>query len=248
MFTKKRKRNVIPTALATLLQSEVSAKGSKFVKKELGRKRRNRGKRNPESSEEAAQLSEKWHGRKPLTHTDVEEVETYEENLAELGELEELGVLGADMTKRFVISFSKNRPKLCASDDKNLEIIDGDQTLDIEEGIIEKDGKKLVPLGYCYSIVYETDKHHLEGSNGYPESYEHFFAEEFYKEYVDPDDFLTDEGLPDSVAWFTACIEEGLVDEAVEEGRLPLLVYNKTDEKLILVGGNYSVEDVGVKD
>ena len=242
MFTKKRKRNVIPTALATLLQSEVSAKGSKFVKKGLGRKRRNRGKRNPESSEEAAQLSEKWHGRKPLTHTDVEEVETYEENLAELGELEELGVLGADMTKRFVISFSRNRPKLCASDDKNLEIIDGDQTLDIEEGIIEKDGKKLVPLGYCYSIVYETDKHHLEGSNGYPESYEHFFAEDFYKQDFDIDDFKNSED------WFQTVMEEGMVEQAIEEERLPLLVYNKTDEKLILVGGNYSVEDVGIKD
>ena len=236
---KKRKRNAIPTALDSLLEGAVSIKGEEFVKKAIKKKK---GKRNPDTSEDAAQLSEKWHGRKPKTHTDIEETETYEENLAELGELEELGVLGADMTKRYVLSFNKNRPKLCASDDKNLEIIDGDQTLDIEEGVIEKDGKKLVPLGYCYSVVYETDKHHLEGSNGYPESYEHFFAEDFYKGDFDIDDFKNSE------EWFQMVMEEGMVEQAVEEGRLPLLVYNKTDEKLILVGGKYEVADVGIKD
>ena len=74
---KKRKRNVIPTALASLLEGAVSIKGGEFVKKAIKKKK---GKRNPDTSEDAAQLSEKWHGRKPKTHTDVEETETYEEN------------------------------------------------------------------------------------------------------------------------------------------------------------------------
>jgi hypothetical protein len=210
--------------------------GEKVVKENPPKK----GRRNP-SVEEAESLSEKWHGRKPKTVTEVVEEETYEENLAELADLEELGVLGSDLVSRFTISFPKNRPKLCASDSDNLELVGGDQSLkDVPEGVI-REGKVLVPLGYLYQIVYESDKFHLEGSNGVMESYEHYFGEEFYKESMEIDDFKNSDD------WFEALLEDGVVEEAIEDGLIPMLVYNKTDEKMLIVGGKYTVEDVGIK-
>jgi hypothetical protein len=208
----------------------------KFALKKLGVKNPN-----PSTLKEAEELTEKWHGRKSQKITEVEEIENYQEEVAELADLEELGVLGADLASQFTISFKTDRPKLCATDDNNLEFVGGDQSLKNTDDGIKKDGKMLVPLGYCYQIVYETDKHHLEGSNGYPESYEHYFGEEFYKESIDPDDFKN------SSDWFEKLLEDGVVEEAVEEGLLPMLVYNKTDQKLLLVGGKYTVEDVGIR-
>ena len=123
-----------------------------------------------------------------------------------------------------------------------LEIIGGDQSLDLDREGIDFDGKRLIPLGYLYSIVYVTDKHHLEGSNGYPEPYEHYFAEEFYKTALDPAKYK------ETSTWFEELNEMGMVDKAMEEGRLPLAVYDKTDEKIIISGGRYEVTDLGIKD
>lgn len=196
-------------------------------------------KRNP--APEAEDLSEKWHGRAPKQTSEVVEIETYEEDLAELADLEELGILTQDLSQYF-ISFKKDRPKLCAEDEDNLIFVGGDQKICTDDVGVVQDGKRLVPLGWCYQIVYETDKHHLEGSNGVSESYEHFFAEEWYKENFDSvDEFKT------SDAWFAAMLKDGLVEEAIENGLIPMLVYNKTDQKLILVGGSYTIEDVGIK-
>ena len=121
---------------------------------------------------------------------------------------------------------------------ENLEIVGGDQELGGEFN-----GKIEVPLGYCYQIVYETDKHHLEGSNGYPESYEHFFGEEFYKgegfnqdDYSNSDDFFED------------LLDEGVVELAMSKGYLPMVVYDSRNCKLRLVGGKYTIKDVGITD
>jgi hypothetical protein len=196
---------------------------------------------NPGTIKDAESLSRKWHGREPETETEIEEIERYSENVAELGDLEELGILAADLQSRFSIFFKKDRPKLCASDEHNLEFIGGDQSLkDTPEGVM-RDRKQLVPLGYIIQIVYVADKHHLQDSNGSKESYEHFFGEEFYKENLDSDNYKS------VYDWFEDCISEGLVQEAVEDGLIPMLVYNKTDEKMMVVGGSYTVEDVGIR-
>jgi hypothetical protein len=196
---------------------------------------------NPGTIKDAESLSRKWHGREPETETEIEEIERYSENVAELGDLEELGILAADLQSRFSIFFKKDRPKLCASDEHNLEFIGGDQSLkDTPQGV-EREGKQLVPLGYIIQIVYVADKHHLQDSNGSKESYEHFFGEEFYKEEIDSDDY------ENAYDWFEDCMTEGLVQEAVEDGMIPMLVYNKTDEKMMVVGGKYKIQDVGIR-
>ena len=200
-------------------------------------------KRNPseEDFEEAEDVSRKWHGREPQEVVDIDEEEVYEDVGAILADLEELGILTTEDgdLEKWTIRFKRDRPKLC-SDLKmeNLEIVGGDQELGGEFN-----GKIEVPLGYCYQIVYETDKHHLEGSNGYPESYEHFFGEEFYKgegfnqdDYSNSDDFFED------------LLDEGVVELAMSKGYLPMVVYDSRNCKIRLVGGKYTIKDVGITD
>lgn len=213
---------------------------SKFAK-ELA-KHRNRS-RNPEDDLRIAEeISEQWHGRKAREVTEVDEIEKYGDTLAELAELMELGVLGSDFTNQYTIAFKKDRPKLCSDlKSDNLLIVGGDQRLEFDAEFVA--GKQLVPVGFTYCIAYETDKHHLEGSNGYPEPYEHFFGEEFYKEQgYNQDDYETSE------EFFAELLEEGVVEEAIAEGYLPMMVYDTVNEKISLVGGRYKIEDVGIVD
>jgi hypothetical protein len=202
-----------------------------------------RMKKNPSEDEDiklAEGVSEEWHGRKSKEIVEIDEIEKYEDTGAILADLEELGILGSDFATRYTITFKSDRPKLCSDLKKeNLEIVGGDQGIDIDIDL----SKNKVPLGYCYSIVYETDKHHLEGSNGYPESYEHFFGEEYYKSCgYSQDDYKTSDDFFDDL------LEDGIVEDAIGEGYLPVAMYDRVNEKLSLVGGRYSIEDVGIKD
>lgn len=226
-----RKRNMTP-----MLAKALEMGAAMFV----GEKAKKMFRKNPSDMESAEQMSSKWHGRKPKNVTEIVEEERYTETVAELADLEELGFLDSEGEMCNIV-FKRDRPKLVAIDDENLEFIGGDQKLDLPQIGIEEDGKTLIPIGYCYSICYETDKHHLEDSNGTIESYEHYWGEEFYKESHDYDDYEN----PDE--WFEQLMEDGKVDEAIKKGLLPMLVYNQTDEKILLVGGKYEVTDLGIK-
>lgn len=196
-------------------------------------------KKNPEMDAEA--LSEMWHGRKVKKVTDIEETETFSEDVADLGPIEEIGVLGPDNYEKFCIRFSRDQPHLCTSDGENLEVVGGDQHINISDVGVEKDGKRLVPLGYSYSIVYWADKQHLEGGSKQADPWEHYWGEEFYKdEGVDRGDYRGGDG------YFEAVQSEGIHLDAIEDGILPMVVYNKTDDKILLVGGKYKVKDVGI--
>ena len=225
------------TAEDQIEQAKGYLRGANWAKTHLGKRR------NPSDSdlESAEDVSREWHGREPQEVIEIDEEEVYEDVGAILADLEELGVLADEDGKleTWAIRFKRDRPKL-TSDLKmeNLEIVGGDQELEIEEN-----GKVDMPLGYCYQIVYETDKHHLEGSGGYPESYEHFFGEEFYKkEGFDQDDFKTSDD------YFEELLEEGVVLKAISKGYLPMVVYNVPNCKIRLVGGKYKIKDVGIED
>ena len=167
-----------------------------------------RHKTNPDGDMSGVEeMSEKFHGRKPIETIDVDEVETFDGAMIALGDLTEMDVEGTDGKSEITISFKVDRPKLCCdAEGQNLEIIGGDQVLEIE-----MDGKRArtVPIGYVTSICYETDKHHLDDSDGEMAEYQHEFGE--------------------------------------EGGELPLLVYDVVDAKLMLVGGSYTIEDVGIR-
>jgi hypothetical protein len=156
----------------------------------------------------AEEMSQKFHGREPKEVLEVTEFEEYDPALTVLGDLVEIVVDSGK--KELVIHFPRgeDRPKLCCdADGENLEIVGGDQSLEIE-GLPSHKGK--APLGYATTICYETDKHHLEDSEGEVVEYQHKFGE--------------------------------------EGGELPMVVYDVRNDKLELVGGDYTIEDVGIKD
>lgn len=205
--------------------------------KELARR-----KRNPDDIGEAEEISRDWHGRDVREEYDIEEIEHYDEAVAHLADLEELGILGPDLEEKFLIRFKKDRPKVCAPNRKNIEFIGGDQHLDLGElDLSDSDDKKMLPLGYSYQIVYEADKHHLQGSTGVIEPYEHFWGEEFYKE-----NGLDQDAYESSDDFFDAVQDEGLHIAAIEAGILPMVVYDTVNEKILLVGGKYDIRDVGI--
>jgi hypothetical protein len=242
---KRRKRNFTPGPLVqTWASSMLGKEASRAVKgKSKWAKARNR---NPELDMSGAdEMSRQFHGREPRETIEVIEKESYDPAMACLAELEELGVIDQGCKTRHAITFKRNRPNL-ASDESgdNLEIIGGDQHLDLEDTVgTDYKGKRMYPLGYVYQIVYETDKHHLEGSKGYSEPYEHFFGEEYYKEKG-----YNNNDFENSDDYFDELLLDGVVKDAIREGYLPMLVYNDTDSKLLLIGGRYIVKDVGIKD
>lgn len=251
--------NVVPTknegrkgnqSLSILNQLEVGKKvrgiKSRFaamVKSKRGKgKGKVKSKRNPgnvtreldRELDSVSALSTDWHGREPLEEIEVDEIETYDEAVANLALLLELQVLSSDEKNIITIEFSKDKPNLCADKTaSNLEIIGGDQELDIPTN--QTHGKRLYILGYCVSIAYETDKHHLEGSNGSLEAYEHYFGEEFYK----------DEGYSGD-KFFKSALQDGVVGKAKEKGLLPMVVYDCWNQKILLTGGKYTIQDVGI--
>ena len=202
---------------------------------EYGQSNGNPGNRSAES------LSEEWHGREPVDVLDYEEREEYESDGAVLAELEELRVILENGEETVNVEFG-DMPMLVANvATETLEIVGGDQVLEFGKGW--DTSKSEVVVGHVYLIAYKTDKHHLEGSTGKHESYEHFFGEEYYKsrgykvaDYEDSDDFFQD------------ILEDGIVDDAIQECYLPTMVYDTVNSKIKLVGGRYTIEDVGLRD
>ncbi len=207
---------------------------SKFAK-ELAKVRK--GRKNPsdyfdndtenenDTESKAAELSRRFHGRANETVSEIDELETYIENLAELGDLIELEVM-VNEDEIVPISFSYDNDKkivsvCCTPDGKNLEFVGGDQDLGdlsdlTKQGITleyeENTGKRLVDIGEVFSISYYTDKHHLEGpkSQANGEEYIHEFGE--------------------------------------QGGIRPRLVYDTLNKKISLVGGSYEVREEGIWD
>lgn len=181
---------------------------------------------NPSASlEEAEDLSRRWHGREPLEITDVEEVEEYSVNLAELGDLVELNLLtesasGRGKQRITPISF-KDCEVALGGEGNQLSFVGGDQELNLEDlqeigglvGTQEIDGsKQWLQLGDVWSIVYFTDKHHLTGPATQKKGvdYEHQFGKQ------------------------------------TDDGELPTLVYDTRNGKMLLVGGSYEIRSEGI--
>jgi len=131
---------------------------------------------NPDGDDisDVEEMSEKFHGRKPVEVIDVDEVETFDGAMVALGDLTEMDIEGVDGKSEITISFKVDRPKLCCdAGGQNLEIIGGDQGLEIEGT-----NRRIVNIGYVVSICYTSDKFHLDDSNGEVCEYEHHFSEE----------------------------------------------------------------------
>lgn len=188
--------------------------------------------------QDARSLSHEWHGRPSEQVIDVDVVERYDSTVVDLGELEEFGVVEDDYDTCYEVYFKSNRPTLAGNLDRNnLEIVGGDQSLNVDTR-----GKREIALGHVYNIVYETDKHHLEDSDGNFASYVHYFGEEYYrKRGYNMDDFDNDEDFYD------VALEDGIVEDAIREGYLPTVIYDTVNRSLKLVGGKYKITAEGIR-
>ena len=148
---------------------------------------RNMGRRkNPSNvdTSDVEEVSEGFHGRGVRELIDVKEDETFEDTLAILGELRELQIYTGDGEHTISLKFKNKCPMLCCDAARmNLEIVGGDQELDMSkiEDLVEVMGdKRLYPLGYCKAVAYFTDKHHLEGPEYQKDGteYQHEFGED----------------------------------------------------------------------
>lgn len=148
------------------------------------------------TEEDAQRLAESFHGRTADTKIELAERFNYQDKLAILGELESTEILCPDMRSIQDIRWKPNNLMsvsmaeddrcvwLCAADEHQLECVDGDQSLEFTDDILnrldiseEELDKQYVTVGPIYAIVYYTDKQHLQGPTK-PSSYRHKFGEE----------------------------------------------------------------------
>jgi hypothetical protein len=146
----------------------------------MARATKTKRKRNPHMDNSIA-VAEGFHGRGIKGFIDVIEEERYEGTGAKLADLVELVCTDDGGKSGYPIRFTKDRPILASNSNNQLSIIGGDQSLNLSnfEWIEEEErDKQWLVFGEVYSIAYATDKHHLEGSSGKYEEYEHNFGEE----------------------------------------------------------------------
>ena len=148
----------------------------------MKRKRKNPG-------DTADSITKGFHGRRVLERFEVDEEEVYPEDLAVLGCLVELNIT-VDEGKTAIPIRGFKTPKdpgykkgsevyVAAPDRNNIEFVGGDQEI-LGVDKISKDHTRFLCLGEVESIVYLTDKHHLVGSKGIEEEYEHDFGRKKY--------------------------------------------------------------------
>ena len=205
---------------------------------------KNPGMFEPDSAED---LAVGFHGRASQETFEVEERRNFRQDLAMLGELEELEVFNeiawneTGELKTFTFSRKKKDVvRLAGSPDRRqLFLVGGDQEIpDSVLGDLAGDRqatKDKVSLGFVYSISYWSDKHHLEGSNGVMEAYMHCFGESTFE---NPD--ARQDGQADYLVF--------MPEQKLGAGLLPELVYDRLNMTLELVGGGYEIRDEGIWD
>jgi hypothetical protein len=133
----------------------------------------------------AEEISEGFHGRKVREELEIEEEELIPDNTAVLGCLLDITVTRDDGKTGIPIIFLRDgqKPKrgeevyVCAPDRNNIEFIGGNQDIGNFSVLAKGDkNKQFVSLGKVESLAYLADKHHLQGSNGKEEPYEHSFG------------------------------------------------------------------------
>lgn len=190
--------------------------------------------------EEAEEVARGFHGRENKESFEVEELETYRENLALLGEMVELEVwIEARQDEGLIpIQFSRKNQKdlvfLSCSPDRKQLYLTGDTCLPddwLEEACPASWEKDKVPVGWVYSISYFADKHHLTGpkQQKFGTEYIHCFGEQTFQH----------AGNSNKV-W--------KLEEKITAGLLPELIYNRLSGEIELVGGGYEVRDEGIWD
>jgi hypothetical protein len=161
--------------------------------------------RNQETSiEEASQMFEQFHGKRPGRIVEYDQPYNYPDNFAELGKLKELRFDLDQRNKNFPLTNFGACQAVSTPDGSNIYFIGGDQRIDFEALNIASD-KDFVELGPATYIMYHT----VKGFHDFdPTDYYHSFGE--------------------------------------DDGILPVLVYDRLNHTLFLIGGNYRVRPEGI--
>lgn len=235
----RRDNPLVPPAVAEwVVGSNIIDTGQRYIKSRFAKSMR-RKKRNPGVDlEEVTKVSEDFHGRSAKEVIEIIEETHYDDKFAALGDLCELTVIYRGYTDLSDICFKKNKPLLvCDKDRRNLDILGGDQCLNVEA-----QASDLVEVGYIVIIAYKTDKHHLEDSDGEVVEYSHFFGEETFKKWgYDRNKYKDDE------QFLAVICKSGVLAKACDDGIIPCLLYDCRNEKMLIAGGEYKVEDVGIR-
>ena len=223
---------------------EAFPKGTRFKAILEPMSKKNSGLFEPDSAED---LAVGFHGRASQETFEVEERRNFRQDLAMLGELEELEVFNElawnETGELKTFTFSRKKKDLVrlagSPDRRQLFLVGGDQEIpDSVLGDLAGDRqatKDKVSLGFVYSISYWSDKHHLEGSNGVMEAYMHCFGESTFE---NPD--ARQDGQADYLVF--------MPEQKLGAGLLPELVYDRLNMTLELVGGGYEIRDEGIWD
>lgn len=191
---------------------------------------RKRQRRNNNSSEDADELFEEFHGYPSTQTEDFAEEENYRGNLAEYGTLIDLEILDEELEDELFSLSKKEQEKWLTTIDfdgggikvsapkggKQLYFIGGYQNLDLsecdwlEDDEIEKDQ---VVIGEVAAISYEAKKTHLIAPKKI-EPWRHMFGEEDWKK--------------------------------KRSVRRPILIYDTLNNKISLAGGAYFTLPEGI--
>lgn len=157
---------IMPQDVAQEIVDRTPAKARAKFARELAKRRRN-------PVEEAAELSEAWHGRPARGQR--ESVTSVHEHgvLTDLGRLQELRL--TDGTR---LKFDKDTTLASNERGTQLFIEGGDQSVDLADFPDADDSKEKVDLGEIKSVVYVTAKEHLGREDRTPGPYTHKFGEE----------------------------------------------------------------------
>lgn len=129
-----------------------ASNGRSLKRNPPARRRRNSG-----ELEAAAELSEKFHGRPAHTVTEITELVREAVDLTDLGRAMRLHVRLASGTVR-EIPFKKQTRVMSAPTGRQLYLVGGDQSLDLDDFEIPDTGKHQVVLGEGVMLSYLTRK------------------------------------------------------------------------------------------
>jgi hypothetical protein len=204
-----------------LIEATSQEKRSEYMR---GRKKTKNSGKGVEEFEKARELAEGFHGRPARDIEDIIEIERYRTKLAKLGDLIELEVLCKDGDDVIPIAFASEE-----NDSPEEDFVSVSSTPDRRQ-ILFVAGNQIVDLSEFDSELTENElsKDYVCLGECFSISYwtdkHHLEGPEYQKE---------------GTSYIHKFGEE-------EGGERPTLVYDRLNERLLLVGGSYEIRDEGI--
>ncbi|MBT9146047.1 MAG: hypothetical protein DDT42_01926 [candidate division WS2 bacterium] len=193
-----------------------------------------RSMKNPEEIEEYVKMAEEFHGREVNEIVEVEEEENEDLDLAVLGILTELEIVTEDGKDAVEIEFAEDM------DEKRYVNVDRGMNKYIRVCTNEK-GDQLYFVGGDQDISDDLSQLKKAGCLVQDKTRKVLVGELVSVSYFADKHHLAGPESQKDGAFYIHELGE-------ESGIRPMLVFDKINEKMEIVGGNYNVRDVGIKD